>query len=160
MAILVTTISFKLNKYERSLLRAVYWELDSMVVDSVSCEIKRIVETALMSGSILKTDLESLMSLIPQLNSIPLRQNSNENFLECNDDAADWPEWTASNQAKHKQKIQMLQQQLSNWLFIQCIIYQKQVSPKSILSSSIRSVYIRKVIEKAIEGGPINGIKF
>ena len=153
-------ISFKLNNYERSLLQAVYWELDSMVVDSVSCEIKRIVETALMSGGILKADLESLLSLIPQLNPIPLRQNSNENFLECNDDTADWPEWAASNQAKHKQKIQMLQQQLSNWLFTQCIIYQKQLSPKSIFSSSIRSVYIRKEIEKTIEGGPINGIKF
>ena len=51
-------ISSKLKESEIGLLQSICWELDFMVDDFISREVKRIVEKALMAGEISKIDLE------------------------------------------------------------------------------------------------------
>lgn len=87
-------ISFKLKECEISLLHSVCWELDSMVDDFISHEVKQIVEKALMSGEISKTDLKRLLELLPQLKPMPSKLDSSEESVVDNDE--DWPEWEAS----------------------------------------------------------------
>lgn len=143
-------ISFKLKEYEISLLHSVCWELDSMVDDFISREAKQIVEKAMMSGEISKTDLERLLSLLPQLEPMPSKIDDSEKSVTDIDEDEDWPEWEASKQAKQKRKLQTLQQQLSNWLFTQYAVYQKQLSTKCLFESSLHAVPIVKKIEKNI----------
>lgn len=141
-------ISFKLKECEISLLHSVCWELDSMVDDFISREVKQIVEKALMSGEISKTDLERLVKLLPQLEPVPSKTDNSEEFVADSDE--DWPEWEESKQAKQRRKMQALQQQLSNWLFTQYAVYQKQLSTKCVFESSMHAVPIVKEIEKNI----------
>lgn len=141
-------ISFKLKECEISLLHSVCWELDSMVDDFISREVKQIVEKALMSGEISKTDLERLLKLLPQLEPMPSKLDNSEKIVADSDE--DWPEWEESKKAKQKRKMQALQQQLSNWLFTQYAVYQKQLSTKCVLESSMHAVPIVKKIEKNI----------
>lgn len=143
-------ISFKLKECEISLLHSVCWELDSMVDDFISREVKQIVEKALMSGEISKTDLERLLKLLPQLEPMPSKLDNSEEIVADSDVDEDWPEWEESKQAKQKRKMQALQQQLSNWLFTQYAVYQKQLSTKCVFESSMHAVPIVKKIEKNI----------
>lgn len=143
-------ISFKLKECEISLLHSVCWELDSMVDDFISREVKQIVEKALMSGEISKTDLERLLKLLPQLEPMSSKLDNSEEIVADSDVDEDWPEWEESKQAKQKRKIQALQQQLSNWLFTQYAVYQKQLSAKCVFESSMHAVPIVKKIEKNI----------
>lgn len=143
-------ISFKLKECEISLLHSVCWELDSMVDDFISREVKQIVEKALMTGEISKTDLERLLKLLPQLEPMSSKLDNGEEIVAESDVDEDWPEWEESKQAKQKRKIQALQQQLSNWLFTQYAVYQKQLSTKCVFESSMHAVPIVKKIEKNI----------
>lgn len=143
-------ISFKLKECEISLLHSVCWELDSMVDDFISREVKQIVEKALMSGEISKTDLERLLKLLPQLEPMSSKLDNSEEIVADSDVDEDWPEWEESKQAKQKRKIQALQQQLSNWLFTQYAVYQKQLSTKCVFESSMHAVHIVKKMEKNI----------
>lgn len=143
-------ISFKLKECEISILHSVCWELDSMVDDFISREVKQIVEKALMSGEISKTDLERLLKLLPQLEPMSSKLDNSEEIVADSDVDEDWPEWEESKQAKQKRKIQALQQQLSNWLFTQYAVYQKQLSTKCVFESSMHAVLIVKKIEKNI----------
>lgn len=143
-------ISFKLKECEISLLHSVCWELDSMVDDFISREVKQIVEKALMSGEISKTDLERLLKLLPQLEPMSSKLDNSEEIVADSDVDEDWPEWEESKQAKQKRKIQALQQQLSNWLFTQYAVYQKQLSTKCVFESSMHAVPIVKKMEKNI----------
>ena len=143
-------ISFKLKECEISLLHSVCWELDSMVDDFISREVKQIVEKALMSGEISKTDLERLLKLLPQLEPMSSKLDNGEKIVADSDVDEDWLEWEESKQAKQKRKMQALQQQLSNWLFTQYAVYQKQLSTKCVFESPIHAVPITKKIEKNI----------
>lgn len=143
-------ISFKLKECEISLLHSVCWELDSMVDDFFSREVKQIVEKALMSGEISKTDLERLLKLLPQLGPVPSKNDNSEEFVADSDEDEDWPEWEESKQAKQRRKMQALQQQLSNWLFTQYAVYQKQLSTKCVFELSMHTVPIVKKIGKNI----------
>lgn len=143
-------ISFKLKECEISLLHSVCWELGSMVDDFISREVKQIVEKALMSGEISKTDLERLLKLLPQLEPMSSKLDNSEEIVADSDVDENWPEWEESKQAKQKRKIQALQQQLSNWLFTQYAVYQKQLSTKCVFESSMHAVPIVKKIEKNI----------
>lgn len=143
-------ISFKLQECEISLLHSICWELDSMVDDFISREVKQIVEKALMSGEISKNDLERLLKLLPQLEPMSSKLDNSEEIVADSDVDEDWPEWEESKQAKQKRKIQALQQQLSNWLFTQYAVYQKQLSTKCVFESSMHAVPIVKKMEKNI----------
>lgn len=141
-------ISSKLKESEIGLLQSICWELDFMVDDFISREVKRIVEKALMAGKISKIDLERLLKLFPQLEPMPSKFDDGEKIMADSDE--DWPEWEDSKQAKQKRKMHALQQQLSNWLFTQYAVYQKQLSSKAVSKSSIRAVPIEKKVEKNI----------
>lgn len=141
-------ISFNLKEHEISLLHSVCWELDSMVDDLIAREVRQLVEKALMSGEISKTDLERLLKLLPQLEIMATESNNSEDDATDDDIDEDWPEWDESNKEKQKRRLRSFQQQLSNWLFTQYAIYQKQLSPKCAFNSPIRMSAIGKRVEK------------
>ena len=57
-----------------------------MVDDFISREVKRIVEKALMSGEISKTDLERLLKLFPQLEPMPSKFDNGEKIMAESDE--------------------------------------------------------------------------
>ena len=139
-------ISFELKEYEISLFHSLLWELDSMVDGLISQEIRKIVEKALLSGEISKDDLERLLKLLPQLEI--LETESVDEVTDSSDDINDdWPEWEKAQTEKHRRHLLSIQQQLSNWLFTQYALYQKQLTHKRKLSSPLHMTTQKKGVE-------------
>lgn len=116
---------YKPNEYEMGLFRSICNQIDSLYENSVAVELRDVLLRTTSTEQIDKHDVERLIKLLPLLqvhsdaNEEPVKGDG-EDFLQ------EWSEWELTTNTRCKNKILFLYRQLSNWLFLQYVVHQKQ----------------------------------
>lgn len=121
-----------LEQNEICFLQIINSQIDIMYEGDVANELREILFHVLSTGEIQQNEVKRVLELLPKvkyLKVVEIREDEDEAFLQ------EWPEWNGSLENRRKKELMEFQHRLSNWLFVQYVINQKQLMRKQVLVS-------------------------
>lgn len=129
---------YTLEEFEISFFQSINMQLDTFYEGSVLEEIRAILLKVISSGEIELEEIKKLVALLPlqrQRNKTQATELDNTETDEEFDQ--EWPGWDESENSYHRQEIRRFQNRLTNLLFTQYAVYQKQVFDKERRDKSV-----------------------
>lgn len=118
-------ILYSLDKSEICLIQSILCQVDSLYNDIVAEKLRELLLKIISSGTIEENQIKKLIELLPQFEV----QEQNKTGVVKTDEEfySEWPDWENASEEQWRRKILFFLHQLTNWLFIQNAVYQKQI---------------------------------
>ena len=98
-----------------------------------AARLEYIIQAALTKGFFDENDVSELLDLLPRIIPSPVDESKEAKV----DDNPDWNVYLDEHQERFKREIEALRKQLSNWLFMQSVLYRKSIEKDASESRSI-----------------------
>lgn len=98
-----------------------------------AARIEHIIQAALTKGFFDENDVSELLDLLPRIIPSPV----DESKKAKDDDNPDWNMYLDEHQERFKREVEALRKQLSNWLFMQSVLYRRSIEKDASESRSI-----------------------
>lgn len=116
---------YQLSKTESAQLIALKEQLFLYYNEDDAKKLYVIIDRALCNGWIDKDDIYKLIEVLPRIIPLPKEHSSQKADAQN----TDWNEYIDEHRVKYKREMERLYHILSNWVFMQNAIYQKNSDP-------------------------------
>lgn len=129
---------YTLEEFEISFFQSINMQLDILYEGSVLEELRTVLLKVISSGEIKLEEIKKLLALLPLQHQRNKTQAAEFDETETDDEFdQEWLGWDRSDNSYHRQEIRRFQNRLTNLLFTQYAVYQKQVFDKERRDKSI-----------------------
>ena len=118
-------MAYQLSKTDMNQLQTLRGQIPLHYSDENAVRLVDIIDRALLNGCLDKGDVYELLEVLPKI--IPSSQEKTQSESETHN--TDWNEHIDERRVRYKRKMERLHQVLSNWIFMQSVVYRKNMEP-------------------------------